>query len=115
MNNLLIEEYPLIVLPSLAKAIGLNDSIMLQQIHYWIRKEQNFEDGRYWVYNTYEGWAEQFPFWSVSTVRRILKRLEDSGLIITGNYNRLGIDNTKWYTINYDKVRQLNKDNSQDG
>jgi len=109
MHNLLIDEYPLIVLPSLAKEIGLNESILLQQIHYWVRKEQNYEDGRYWVYNTYEGWATQFPFWSVSTIRRIIKKLEDNELIITGNYNRMGIDNTKWYTINYDVIKGISR------
>lgn len=112
MSSLLIDEHPLVVLPSLAKEIGLNEAIMLQQIHFWISKRKHLKDGRYWVYNTYDGWTEQFPFWSKSTTIRILKRLEDSELIITGNHNRLKIDNTKWYTINYEKVSELSKLNT---
>ncbi|WLF74824.1 hypothetical protein Q3V38_08385 [Limosilactobacillus fermentum] len=47
--SLLIEEPPLQVLPSLAKSIGLNEAIVLQQIHYWIRKSNNLKDGHKWI------------------------------------------------------------------
>lgn len=109
MSSLLIDEHPLVVLPSLAKEIGLNEAIMLQQIHFWVSKRKNYKDGEYWVYNSYDSWANQFPFWSRSTIIRILKKLEERELIKVGNYNRLKIDNTKWYTINYGKVTELSK------
>lgn len=107
MSKLLINEYPLIILPSLATRIGLNESVVLQQVHFWISKEQNFKNGRYWVYNTYEEWAEQFPFWSESTVRRTFNKLEKDGLLISDNFNKLKIDRTKWYSIDYEKVSDL--------
>ena len=37
MNNLLIDDYPILVLPKLATEIGLNEAIVLQQIHYWLK------------------------------------------------------------------------------
>jgi len=37
MSKLLIDEYPLQVLPSLAVIYGLNEAIILQQVHYWIK------------------------------------------------------------------------------
>ena len=107
MNQLLIDEYPLLIPPSLAEKVGLNEAIILQQVHFWISKRKHFIDGKYWVYNTYDGWASQFPFWSRSTIIRIFKRLEDDGLIITGNFNRMKIDQTKWYSIDYGKVSEL--------
>jgi hypothetical protein len=65
-SHLLLNEYPLIVLPELAVKIGLNESIVLQQIHYWLiqheKQEIDFHDGRYWVYNSYPEWNKQFPF-----------------------------------------------------
>ena len=110
-SRLLIHEAPLQVLPSLAKLIGVNAAIMLQQIHYWIKGSekggQNFHDGQYWVYNSVRGWHEQFPFWSENTVQRTLSDLEEQGIIIAGNYNQTAFDRTKWYRIDYTKLNSL--------
>ena len=101
LSKLLLDDKPLIILPSLAEQIGLNESIILQQLHYWLLESKNVKDGYKWVYNTYEDWRVQFPFWSISTIRRTIGKLESAGHIIVGNYNKLKIDNTKWYRINY--------------
>lgn len=113
LKNLLIDEYPLLVPPTLASQIGLNEAIALQQIHFWVSKSKNFKDGKYWVYNTYDGWQKQFPFWSVSTIRRVFKSLEEKKLIETANYNEMKYDQTKWYTINYDKLNKIVSDCSK--
>lgn len=105
MSKLLIDEPPLQVLPSLAIAIGLNEAIFLQQLHYWLRISKHVYDERIWIYNTHEGWHEQFPFWSVPTIRRVITNLRNLELIITtAAYNKLGFDNTLWYTIDYDAL-----------
>src|SRR5690625_4445559 len=109
MNNLLVDEYPLIVLPTLAKKIGLNEAIILQQIHFWLGKKRNLKDGKYWIYNTYDEWVAQFPFWSKSTIRRAITSLEKQSLLIVGNYNKAGFDNTKWYTIDYEQLESVNR------
>lgn len=110
MSKLLLDEHPLMVMPQLAKAIGLNEAIILQQIHYWneINKKtkNNFKDGYYWTFNSYEGWCEQFPFWSESTIKRAMRNLEKLEVVIVGNYNRLKIDRTKWYRIDYKKLEK---------
>jgi len=112
-SRLLYDERPLVVIPELAVVVGLNSAIALQQVHYWVRINQradkNFREGYYWTYNTYEAWREQFPFWSISTVKRIFMELEADGLIVTGSYNRLPIDRTKWYRINYDRLGECVK------
>lgn len=105
--SLLIEEPPLQVLPSLAKSIGLNEAIVLQQIHYWIRKSNNLKDGHKWIYNSMPNWQKQFNFWSLPTVKRVFRSLEKQGLIITANYNKAGFDKTKWYRINYEKLQHV--------
>ncbi|GAA0319111.1 hypothetical protein GCM10008967_07040 [Bacillus carboniphilus] len=102
MNNLLINESPILVLPSLASKVGLNEAIVLQQIHYWLQKSTHEYEGKPWVYNTYDAWTENFPFWSRSTVVRIIKKLEKLGLLISRNFNQRSADNTKWYTINFE-------------
>ncbi|MDT8903262.1 hypothetical protein [Anaeroselena agilis] len=121
MSKLLLDEYPLLVLPLLAVAIGLNEAIVTQQIHYWLKNIEksrarnedeynyHYHDGRVWVYNTIPDWQEQFPFWCEETVRRILKKLKDGGILLTGKYNRLRYDQTKWYTLDYQKIDELVK------
>jgi len=58
--KLLIDEPPLQVLPGLAKAIGLNEALFLQQLHYWVDKSAHVYEDRRWIYNTASGWVEQF-------------------------------------------------------
>lgn len=98
------------ILPDLASKIGLNEAIVLQQINYWIvqneKKHNNFKDGYYWTFNSYERWKDQFPFWSVSTIKRIITNLEKQKLIVVGNFNRMKIDRTKWYRIDH-KVLEI--------
>ena len=50
---------------------------------------------------------KNFKFLSVETVRRVFTKLEKSGFIITGNYNKDPRDKTKWYTINDKKLEEL--------
>lgn len=109
MNSLLMDDYPLLVLPKLAEKIGLNEAIMLQQVHFWLQRSNNFKESKKWVYNTYEGWSYQFPFWSRSTIRRTINSLEKQNMLITGNFNTLKIDNTKWYTVNYEELDRVSR------
>lgn len=111
--SLLISEPPLQVLPSLAVKIGLNEAIILQQIHYWLLRSNNVRDGYKWVYNSYSEWNKQFPFFSRNTMIRAFNSLEKQGLLITANYNKAGFDKTKWYRIDYEKL--VGKRSTQNG
>ena len=99
--SLLISEQPLLIMPKLAAKIGLNEAILAQQIHYWVEKSDKFYDGKHWIYNTHDSWLEQFPFWSKATLKRVIISLKSQGIIFTGNYNKMKMDRTVWYTINY--------------
>lgn len=107
-SRLLIAEPPLQVLPSLAVAVGLNEAIFIQQVHYWLAVSSHNHDGRTWIYNTLEGWQKQFPFWSISTLRRTIDSLRKSGILLTGNYNQSAADRTLWYSLDYHALDSLN-------
>ena len=108
MSKLLIEESPLTFQPSLAVAIGLNEAIVLQQIHYWIKNTKNKgyeQDGYKWVYNTYAEWKESnFPFWSENTIQRTFASLEEKGLVVSIQPMKGKYDRTKYYRIEYTKL-----------
>jgi uncharacterized phage protein (TIGR02220 family) len=107
MSRLLIKESPVMIIPSLAVKIGLNEAVVLQQIHYWLGISKHQIEGRTWVYNTYEEWQKQIPFWSVSTIKRTILSLEMKGLLLSANFNAMKMDKTKWYSIDYEKLQEL--------
>lgn len=109
MGKLLIDDQPLQVLPSLAEAIGLNEALILQQIHWLLLRSKKEFKGKPWVFNTYEEWQEKhFRFFSISTIRRTINRLEELNLLISSTeFNQMKVDKTKWYTINYEALDNL--------
>ncbi len=108
-SHLLINEPALQVLPSLAKVIGLNEAIVLQQLHYWLNnpKVGIEKQGEKWIFNTYEEWVENFPFWSVSTIKRIFTSLEEQGVVISAQLDAKQRDMTKFYRIDYAQLDTL--------
>ena len=113
MNNLLIDDYPILVLPKLATEIGLNEAIVLQQMHYWLKKSNHNYDGRRWIYNSFPEWQKHFPFWSVMTIKRAIYSLEKQNLLYVGNYNKAKFDKTKWYSINYETLEGMKRPSYQ--
>lgn len=95
------------VLPGLATKIGLNEAIILQQIHYWTRDKRHIVDGRSWTYNSIPEWRKQFPFWSEVTIRRTLKSLEDKGLIVRRALSDNRFDATHWYALDMSKLADM--------
>lgn len=94
--------------PALAKLIGLNEAILLQQIHFWLEESDHEHDGATWIYNTYDEWEAQFPFMSRRELIRAMKRLvDDLKLVKVKRFNQNNWDRTNWYTILYPAVEQL--------
>lgn len=110
MSNLLINEPPLQVLPSLAMAIGLNEAVILQQIHYWLAHGKMRYEGRIWIYKPVSRWQEQdFPFWSEKTIRTAIKNLRDMDLVLVKQLNDNKQVRVNYYTINYEELRKISK------
>lgn len=106
-SNLLINEPPLQVLPTLAKIIGLNEAIILQQVHYWLNPQfnKNFREGKYWVRNTFTQWEQQFAFWSKKTIQRTINSLEDTGLLVS--FVTRDFKKRKYYTVDYGRLNRI--------
>lgn len=109
--SLILNSRPLVVIPELAEAIGLNEAIIIQQIHYWCADGRSTvrHDGINWVYNTYEQWQEQFPFFSDRTIRRALKSLQDQGLVFVEQLNKSRHDRTNFYSVNYGRIDEVSE------
>ncbi len=110
-NRILTSNEPFLVLsPSTVKIVGRSAAIVLQQLHYWISSPArygNVEDDRRWIYNTYGEWQNQIKVFSTKTIQRAFKKLGDSGLVLSKKMNKKASDQTKSYTINYEKLSEL--------
>jgi hypothetical protein len=88
----------------LAKKYGVEEAILFNHIYFWIEKnkanKKHFYDGNYWTYNSVRAFSDLFPYWSAKQIDRILKSLINQNVLLTGNFNKVGYDKTKWYAIN---------------
>lgn len=86
-----------------ANRYGIDEAIMIKSFQFWIRLNKangnNFNDGKYWTYNTNKSLTLYFSFWSEKQVRRIIESLVDKGILLKGNYNKIGYDRTIWYAF----------------
>jgi hypothetical protein len=87
--------------PKIAERVGVNAAVLYQNIVWWCAKNaanrHNEHDGRFWTYNSVKAWAELFPYLSAAQIRLALEKLENDGLILSGTFNQVGYDRTKWY------------------
>lgn len=94
-----------------AKKLGVPEAILVSNICYWIKKNQangkHLYDGKYWTYNSAKAFAELFPYWNEKQVYRLITKLENDGIILSGNYNERGYDRTKWYTVIDESISRL--------
>lgn len=93
----------------LAKYMTLNELVVFKelknQLDYYAKVEENYIDGRYWVCNSIKDWREKyFYFLSEATIKRIFKKFEKEGLVLTAVLNKNKFDRTKWYSINYNRL-----------
>ena len=52
--------------PALAKEIGLNESLILLQIEFWISISNNEREGKRWTYQSVRDMQEKsFSFWKI--------------------------------------------------
>ena len=86
-----------------AERYGVNAAIIFNNLGFWIEHNRangtNYHDGRYWTYNSIRAFSELFPYLSARQISSALSKLEEDGLIVTGNFNTSAYDRTKWYAF----------------
>lgn len=86
-----------------AKQLGVDGAIIVQNLRFWILKNQangkHFHENRTWTYNSLEAFCTLFPFWSKRQIERILKKLVEQGIVLKSNFNQVKYDRTSWYAF----------------
>lgn len=88
----------------LAAMIGDRPALLLKEIAYWVEKNEqssrNIKFGLAWTYLSAADLEQKFGFYSRKSISRWLLDLEEMKLVISGCYNKMPGDRTKWYTTN---------------
>lgn len=88
---------------ALAVKYGIESSIVLCQLEYWITKNRefnkNFHEGRYWTYNSNKDLKKYFPYLTERQINYTINKLKKEELILTDNFNKNPLDRTIWYTL----------------
>lgn len=97
-------------------------AVILANIEYWVtanelhekdwEKPVHLHDGKWWTFGSVEYYSKYFPHLTYKQVKVRLQKLEDAGYIVSGNYNKISLDRTKWYTLSdeYRRIRQAEID-----
>lgn len=106
----------LVLSPTLSQHFGDSAALVLQQLHYWLSKENISygvidANGCQWIRNSYNQWQKQIQVRSLSTIRLAFSYLEQENIINAQNFDEgneyPGGSQVKYYTINYDQLESV--------
>ena len=84
---------------------------MVEILYWWILKnacnEDMIKDNKVWCYCSSKGFERYLPYMSWQKIRRTLKKVEDGGILVTGNFNKRPTDQTLWYAFSHEGIEIL--------
>lgn len=96
---------PIMIFPCEVEEYGVVEAIIIQQIRNWTTYNErqgtpsHNHEGHWWCYGSMTFWSEMTGI-NEKTLYKKFKSLEDDGLLISGCFNKLKLDRTKWYRVN---------------
>lgn len=109
-NRLFIPNNPLSprISPELALEIGLNESVVLLQMEFWLATEGQEHAGHIWARKPEREIQRTFPFWGVATVHRILDTLTKKKWLVRDDKLDDGPGRgAGWYRFNMEALATL--------
>ena len=103
----------------IAEMVGMDGAVFLQHFYFWHLKNKgnnkHKHQGKYWTYNSINGFKEMFTYLSKNQIYYSLKKLEKKGYILKGNFNKIGYDRTSWYALTNKALRLFIEGTSSKG
>ncbi|WP_116367722.1 DnaT-like ssDNA-binding domain-containing protein [Parahaliea mediterranea] len=85
-DSSLVPEQQLVFSPGLAATIGLEEAILLQQLHNLLQhRSPTLRDGYAWLEVERHFLLRLLPFWEPAQLHRILRSLVDKGVLLVGS------------------------------
>ena len=98
----LFEEKPIDVSREVAKLTGIKIAIFISVIL------ELQDDPCTWVRKTQKDWLKVLPFWDIGVIKRLLKKMENTGLVnSTVDFRGNAFDRTKAYRVNIDMLYEF--------
>lgn len=110
-----MSEFNFVVPPSVAKAVGLEEGIVLYRVASLVeftsrnaeRVKTNFIGGKWWYRASYKSWVDIFSgIFNQRKILRIFEGLVKGGYLEKGVFNNQFSDRTAWYALT-EKTRLL--------
>jgi hypothetical protein len=96
---------------TIAKSYGIEEAVLLHHFYFWIVKnaanKKHFHEGLYWTYNSKKAYADFFTYMNETKIFRIIKHLEEEGIIVKGNFNEDKWDKTNWYALTVKGLKMM--------
>lgn len=108
-STLSYENKTLLLQPSVVRQLGRSQSLFLQQLHYYLDSNTSIKmiDGIRYIGKTFDDWKHSIEIYSVSTIKRCITSLRELGIISTIKLNKSKGDHKNFYTINYEKLKEI--------
>ena len=63
--------------------------------------QRHWREQRWWTYNSYADWQQQFPFWSLQKTGRVIRAAEARLVLISRQFEVSAYQRRKWYSLDY--------------
>jgi hypothetical protein len=94
--------------PELAKEIGLNESILLLQLEYWLTRHGEVrDDGHMWIRKPVREIQETFSFWSIGTINTIIDSLVRKEYVMGAGLDKARGRSGRWLRLCLEKLSSL--------
>ena len=110
--KLLPHDSVMLIQPELIEHFGRAGAQFLNQLHYWLEQQKcgKQHQGKNWIYNTEESWAQQLRL-SVRQFRRHVSTLKKMGVIFVKKLSSHKSNRTNYFSINYAGLEGLTTEN----
>lgn len=104
---------------AIANDVGVSAAIVFHHIAHWIKfnevHDQNFINGRYWMYDTMVNMQKFLNFYNERTIKRSIDKLVEGGYLLRDELSQDKYNHTKWYALTDKGATYANLNNVKKG
>ena len=104
---------------AIAKDVGVSAAIVFRHIAHWIKfnevHDQNFINGRYWMYDTMVNIKKFLNFYNEKTIKRSIDKLVEADYLLRDELSPDKYNHTKWYALTEKGIAYADLNNVKKG